>query len=664
MIALMSALGCLVAGGILSLSCARRPAFARWIGGLTGLVAGALAVISGGQVLCGRMSPLTSLAWPLPGAAITLQIDALSAFFLLVIGLVSGLSALYGVAYLESYQGHKNLGLVWFFYHLLFAGMLVVVTSRNAVLFLVAWEVMAVASFFLVMFEHEQPEVTKAGWIYLAATHLGTAFLLAFFVLLGQGSSSLDFTDFRMPTTGVAGVAMFLLAVIGFGTKAGFIPMHMWLPEAHPAAPSFVSAVMSGVMIKTGIYGLLRVLTWAKDIPAWWGWTFVGIGATSGILGVLFALAQHDLKRLLAYHSVENIGIITLGLGIGVLGLSSGNGLMATLGLCGGILHVLNHAVFKGLLFLGAGAVLQATHTRDIEHLGGLLKRMGTTAATFLIAAAAISGLPPLNGFVSEFLIYLSSFTSLSAPSTSPASGGVIVIGSLALIGGLAAACFTKAFGIMFLGEPRSPEAARAHEASTVMRIPMLILATLCVILGLLGPLLVRAIQPVAALVITGKTGMAVDQVPLQPMRWLLWISGGAVVLAIGIVCLILIRRSLLHCRPMGRTGTWDCGYVAPTPRMQYTASSFAEPIIGLFRTVLRPHVDLRRPEGLFPPSAGTHTHTSDLFTDRLYRPLFTAVAWMAQRLRWLQQGHIQMYVLYIAITVLVLLLWKLGVPS
>jgi len=506
--------------------------------------------------------------------------------------------------------------------------------------------------------------VTRAGWIYLAATHLGTAFLLAFFVLLGQGAGSLDFADFAMPTGGVAGAAMFLLAVIGFGAKAGFMPMHVWLPEAHPAAPSFVSAVMSGVMIKTGIYGLLRVLTWAQEVPAWWGWTFICIGASSGVLGVLFALAQHDLKRLLAYHSVENIGIILLGLGIGVLGLSSNNVPMAMLGLCGGILHVLNHAVFKGLLFLGAGAVLQATHTRDLDHLGGLLRRMGTTAATFLIAAAAISGLPPLNGFVSEFLIYLGSFTCLSGSSISPAWAGAIVIGSLALIGGLAAACFTKAVGIVFLGEPRTPAAAQAREVRKVMRVPMVILAALCVVLGLAGPLLARAVAPVAALVATGRTGVAAPEGSLPPLRSLGWISGAAVVLGAGILGLALARRALLRGRPVDTSGTWDCGFVAPTPRMQYTASSFAEPIVALFRAVLRPHADLHRPHGLFPRSAGVHTHTSDLFVDRLYRPLFRGVAWVAQRLGWLQQGRIQMYVLYIAITVLVLLVWKLGVLS
>jgi len=290
---------------------------------------------------------------------------------------------------------------------------LLVVVARNGVLFLMSWELMSLASFFLVTLEDEKESVRRAGWIYLIAMHLGTAFLLAMFLLLGQNAASLDFE--RLSTAAAPSGVFFLLAVIGFGTKAGFIPMHVWLPEAHPAAPSHVSAVMSGVMIKTGIYGLLRILTLLGPPAAWWGWTLVAIGIVSGILGVLYALAQHDLKRLLAYHSVENIGIIALGLGIGVLGISYSNPMMAALGFTGGLLHVVNHALFKSLLFLGAGSVLHATGTGELDRLGGLLKRMPVTGTTFLIGAVAISGLPPLNGFVSEFLIYLGVIAGLGS---------------------------------------------------------------------------------------------------------------------------------------------------------------------------------------------------------------------------------------------------------
>ena len=384
--------------------------------------------------------------------------------------------------------------------------MLLVVVARNGVLFLMSWELMSLASFFLVTLEDEKESVRRAGWIYLVAMHLGTAFLLALFLLLGKNAGSLDFE--RLSTAAAPSGVFFLLAVIGFGTKAGFIPMHVWLPEAHPAAPSHVSAVMSGVMIKTGIYGLLRMLTLLGPPPAWWGWTLVAIGVVSGILGVLYALSQHDLKRLLAYHSVENIGIIALGLGVGVLGISYQNPTMAALGLTGGLLHVVNHAVFKSLLFLGAGSVLHATGTGELDRLGGLLKRMPVTGATFLIGAAAISGLPPLNGFVSEFLIYLGAIAGLGSQAhIAPAWPlmSVLVVGGLALIGGLAAACFTKAFGIVFLGEPRSGEAAHAHEAGAAMRWPMVVLAGLCVLIGLAAPLWPLVLQPAVAVILPEK---------------------------------------------------------------------------------------------------------------------------------------------------------------
>ena len=457
-------------------------------------------------VLVSGQSQSLRLAWPLPLGSANMEIDPLSAVFAAAIALVTMLAAVYGSEYLQTHAGRKNLGVSWFFFNLLTASMLLVVVARNGVLFLMSWELMSLASFFLVTLEDEKESVRRAGWIYLVAMHLGTAFLLALFLLLGKNAGSLDFE--RLSAAAAPSGVLFLLAVIGFGTKAGFIPMHVWLPEAHPAAPSHVSAVMSGVMIKTGIYGLLRMLTLLGPPPAWWGWTLVAIGVVSGVLGVLYALSQHDLKRLLAYHSVENIGIIALGLGVGVLGISYGNPAMAALGFTGGLLHVVNHAVFKSLLFLGAGSVLHATGTGELDRLGGLLKRMPVTGATFLIGAAAISGLPPLNGFVSEFLIYLGAVAGLGGQAgAAPAWPlmSVLVVGGLALIGGLAAACFTKAFGIVFLGEPRSDEAAHAHEAGAAMRWPMVVLAGLCVLIGLAAPLWPLVLQPAVAVVCAGK---------------------------------------------------------------------------------------------------------------------------------------------------------------
>ncbi len=524
---------------------------------------------------------------------------------------------------------------------------------------------MSLASFFLVMHDDEKESVRRAGWVYLVAMHLGTTFLLALFLLLGKNAGSLDFDQFS--TVAAPSGVFFILAVIGFGTKAGFVPMHVWLPEAHPAAPSHVSAVMSGVMIKTGIYGLLRVLTLLGEPPEWWGWTLVGIGAVSGILGVLYALAQHDLKRLLAYHSVENIGIIALGLGVGILGIAYNNPTMAVLGFTGGLLHVINHAIFKSLLFLGAGAVLHATGTGEIDRLGGLFKRMPVTGTTFLIGAAAISGLPPLNGFVSEFLIFFGAITGLAESSGLASVGpflGIAVVGALALIGGLATACFTKAFGIVFLGEPHSNEAAEAHEAGWAMRWPMIVLASLCVAIGLSAPFWPTALQPAVADIVHSRSPLSqkergdVTAPSIEPLTGVVF--GSCVLLGL-ILLVVQLRRKLLAGRRVERGVTWDCGYVAPTPRMQYTSSSFARPLLLLFRLFLQPRDEIHPPQGLFPKHAALHTHAPDVFRRYLYEPLFLAVAWAASKLRWLQEGRIQIYVLYIALTILVLLIWKLG---
>jgi hydrogenase-4 component B len=625
--------------------------------GVCGVVAGCvIGLIPSVHVLLSGATESLRLAWNVPYGAFFVEVDALSAFFLIPIFGLSALTAIYGDEYLAAWRGKKSLGASWFFFNLLVASMAMVVIARNGVLFLVAWEVMALTSFFLVTFEDEGQSVRDAGWTYLVASHLGTAFLLAMFVLLGRESGSLDFDRFAPSAAG----ALFLLAVIGFGTKAGFMPLHVWLPEAHPAAPSHVSALMSGVMIKMGIYGLLRTLMFLGSPPPWWGWLLVAIGVSSGVLGVLFALAQHDLKRLLAYHSVENIGIIALGLGAGLLGLSHGVAALAVLGFAGALLHVINHALFKGLLFLGAGSVLHTTGTRELEHLGGLLKRMPWTAAMFLVGAVAISGLPPLNGFVSEFLIYLGSYGGATHGGAATAVPLLGVIAGLALIGGLAAACFTKAFGIVFLGEPRSDHTAHAHEPGWAMRGPMLVLATGCGLIGLSAPVVVRILAPALANVtkfspdaVRGELAIAVS--PL----WFIIGAGVALVALIG--ALAWLRRGLLARRKVETAVTWDCGYARPTVWMQYTASSFAQPLTELFAPILRTRRRLSPPQGTFPREASLATDTPDVAREAVYRPIFAGIDGVLARWRWLQHGNVHLYVLYIALTLLVLLIWKLG---
>ena len=649
MFLLLLALGILAVSGLAALW---RPRL-----GVCGVVAAcAIGLVPSVRVLLGGPTDSLRIAWNVPYGAFFVELDALSAFFLIPIFALSALTAIYGTEYLAAWRGKKSLGVSWFFFNWLVASMVMVVLARNAVLFLIAWELMALTSFFLVTFEDEKESVRDAGWTYLVASHLGTAFLLAMFVLLGREAGSLDFDRFAPVNAG----ALFLLAVIGFGTKAGFIPLHVWLPEAHPAAPSHVSALMSGVMIKMGIYGLLRTLTFLGTPPAWWGWLLVAVGLSSGVLGVLFALAQHDLKRLLAYHSVENIGIIALGLGVGLLGLSHGAAALAVLGFAGALLHVVNHALFKGLLFLGAGTVLHATGTRELDHLGGLLKRMPWTALAFLIGAAAISGLPPLNGFVSEFLIYLGAYRSAAALATNVAVPGLGVIAGLALIGGLAAACFTKAFGIVFLGEPRSDHAVHAHEPGWAMRGPMLVLATGCVLIGLLAPAAVRALVPA----VVNVTKLSPDAVrgelatATSPL-WFVASAGFGLAALIGV--LAWLRHGLLARRSVRTAVTWDCGYAQPTARMQYTASSFAQPLTGLFASVLRTRRRLEPPQGILPREASLATNTPDVARERVYRPVFTGIDSALGRLRWLQHGNVHLYVLYIGLTLLVLLVWKLG---
>jgi formate hydrogenlyase subunit 3/multisubunit Na+/H+ antiporter MnhD subunit len=586
----------------------------------------------------------------------------LSAWFLIPILVLSALAAIYGTEYLASFARKKHLGPTWLFFNLLVASMTVVVLARNAVLFLVAWEVMALASFFLVTFEDERSEVREAGWIYLVATHLGTAFLLALFLLMGREAGTMDMT--RWTVAGTAGPrvtgTLFLLAIVGFGTKAGFMPFHVWLPEAHPAAPSHVSALMSGVMIKTGIYGLLRSFTFFGEPPLWWGWALIGIGLTSGILGVLFALAQHDLKRLLAYHSVENIGIIALGIGLGLIGVSAHLPALAVLGFGGGLLHVVNHALFKGLLFLGAGSVLHGTGTRDIEHLGGLFKRMPWTAVTFLAGAVAIAGLPPLNGFVSEALIFWGAFHGVTFAGTEAFATGLLVIAGLALIGGLAAACFAKAFGIVFLGEPRSQHAAQVHESGAAMRWPMVILAAGCAGIGLSAPAVLHGLGPA----LTQLTRLSTGEISanLGPAGQILSrVVAGSLVLIALVILLTLLRRWILAGRPVTTAVTWDCGYAQPTARMQYTASSFAQPLTQLFRGLLRTRVREDKRQGLFPKAASFGSDTPDPCYGNVYRPAFERLNWGLAKLRWLQHGNVQLYVLYIAVTLLVLLIWRLG---
>jgi formate hydrogenlyase subunit 3/multisubunit Na+/H+ antiporter MnhD subunit len=444
---------------------------------------------------------------------------------------------------------------------------------------------------------------------------------------------------------------------VGFGTKAGLVPFHVWLPEAHPAAPSHVSAVMSGAMIKMGIYGLLRTLCFLGPPPPWWGAALLGLGVASALVGVLFALIQQDIKRLLAYSSVENVGLIAIGLGLGMIGRSYDMPALAALGFSGALLHLLNHALFKGVLFLGAGAIAHETGTRQIDRLGGLLKRMPVTGACVLAGSAAITALPPFNGFAGEFLLYLASFRGVLALDGARGLLPLAALVGLALTGGLAAACFLRLSGLTLLGLPRGEAAATAREPATAMCASMIVLAALCLLLGLAPGLPLLIVGPAASTAVAGAApaGAFVDSLELVGS-----IPRVFALLIILVVILAWGRRRLLSRHGAAAALTWDCGYERPTPRMQYTASSFSEPIREMFALLLPARRRVVPPEGYFPSRASFQSEVVRPFQERLYSPAFGAVSRGISRLRWLHHGRVQLYVLYIVVTLILMLSWFL----
>jgi formate hydrogenlyase subunit 3/multisubunit Na+/H+ antiporter MnhD subunit len=657
---LLSGIALVLAGGLSAPLAGRRSRAATALA-LAGMLPGSvLGLLAAGSALATGGDTTLRVPSTLPFGDLCLRLDAVSAFFLLVLFAIAPLAAVYGAGYLADTGRHRRLGGAWCFTALLVAGMAVTLIAADAVLFLIAWEVMSLAAYFLVTFDDERADVREAGWTYLIATHVGTAFLIVFFTLAARPAGSLELAAMAAaPAAGTVRTAAFLAALLGLGIKAGLFPLHVWLPEAHPAAPSHVSALMSGVMLKMGVYGLLRALAVLGDPPAWWGWLLVGAGAASAVLGVLFALAQSDVKRLLAFSSVENVGIITLGIGLSVVGVASGSAGMAFFGLAGALFHVLNHALFKSLLFLGAGAVVHAAGTRDLDRLGGLLRRMRVTGTTFLVGAAAISGLPPANGFAGELLLYLGAFGHATGAGPALAVPALTAVIALALAGGLASVCFTKAFGAAFLGESRSDEAAHAHEPGAAMVAPMVVLAAGCAAVALAAPqVLAVVVRPAHALAVT-LGAPPLDAPHAVAARALGAVQLAAVGVALLVAALALLRLRLLRGREVREAPTWDCGYGAPAPRMQYTASSFAQPLVDLFEPVLRTRRRLQAPAGLFPRGGSFASDTPDAVLEVGLKPLFRRAGAGLAGWRFLQQGRVQVYVLYIAVTLIALLVWK-----
>ncbi|MCR4290336.1 MAG: hypothetical protein NUV86_08780 [Candidatus Scalindua sp.] len=582
------------------------------------------------------------------GNPLEIKVDSLSAFFILVLNFTLLTGTMYSAGYLKPYINEKNraeFGLHYFSLVWLHISMLLVCMLRDGLAFLVVWELMAVSSFFLVIFESEKEETVKAGIYYLLEMHVGLVLIMAGFIYaFVQTGAVFSFDGLTVYFARFHPFPLFLLFFMGFGIKAGFIPFHTWLPHAHPAAPSHISGIMSSVMIKMGIYGILRVLTYIHTDLLAIGIFILIISAISGLLGVMYAIMQHDLKKLLAYHSIENIGIIGIGIGIGLIGVAKDIPVLAALGFTGGILHVLNHSLFKSLLFYSAGSIYMRTHTRHIEHLGGLIKRMPVTALLFLLGAMAICGLPPFNGFISEFLIYFGLFKGLR---TADFQTDLTILGAiicLALIGGLAIFCFTKVFSIVFLGTARSRLSENVKEIRGGMIFPKILAGIMIVTIGIFPLYFVKAAGKVA--------GLYVEDIPLiiQNAPPLSNVSRASLVFILLTAFLWFLRRMQQKRVQIEHGPTWGCGYSGADPAVhQYTATSFAENYRELASPILKvdKHFELLKEEEIFPRPRSFKTETGDMLEENLIeKPIRRIIYWM-EKAAMFQTGNLQHYIMY-----------------
>jgi len=596
----------------------------------------------------------------LPCGRLILQLDWFSGVFMIIMLLLALFSVCSGWG-LKNHTDHGS-GNFWFFFNLLIASMMLILLAGDAVIFLLGWEGMAISSFFLVIWEPvKEPDDRRTGWIYLVASHLSFFPLLAFFCLLSaKAGGSMAFSDLALVrlTPTESGI-LFVMALIGFGTKADMVGVHAWLPTAYAAAPGMVPAIMSGAMTKIGIYGFLRAIGLLGAPSAWWGWVLVALGCIGGLYGVLMALGQNNLKRILAYSTVENIGIIFIGLGIGLTAISQHCYVMAAIALAGAIFHAINHSLFKGLLFQAVYVVITMTRRNSLEAMGGLQQRMPVTGVCTMAGSAAVSGLPPFNGFISEFLIYYAAFMGVIT-SGSLQVLCLVAIASLALIGGLALTCFCRLYGTVFCGAPRSADAAATQEAPWLSRLPLMLGMALCLLLTLAAPWL----TPICWRTI--MTGMRI------PLNWepalldpvlgpLTAIAMIALAFMILIPLFLFFRFLLLRKRQVTRQETWGCGFFQSSARVQYTGTGLAQPVTEFFRPLLGIRDLGTKPQGFFPGRSSWRQNVSDFFLDRVWAPVFAATYRFCLRIRPFQDGRVQVYILYIVIMILALLIWTLA---
>ena len=658
-------------GAIGSLIGSRVANLARVLGCGFALAGALIETLSAGIALFAPADAHWEIQSGVPFLTYGFRLDPLSAYFNLILGLLAVAISVYSFGYLRPMKESKTAGILGFFYNLFLLSLTAVFSASNAFFFLIAWEVMALTAYCLVTYDHQNESTRQAGVLFFVMSHVGTGCLLIGFLILDSLAGSLEFSSFAASSaklTGPLQVTVFLLFLVGFGVKAGIIPLHIWLPEAHPAAPSHISALMSGIVIKTGIYGLARVLFEFLGAPPLWAGTIIlALGVVSALLGVLYALMEHDLKRLLAYHSIENIGIILIGFGASLMFIALGHPKLAAIAMIAGLFHTLNHAVFKCLLFLGAGSVLHATHTRNMEKLGGLIRRMPQTAFFFLIGAIAISGLPPLNGFVSEWLTYQALLAGFGTTEKLTRILFPIAGSLLALTAALAATCFVKAFGITFLALPRSKAAGDAQECSSSMVAGMGFLAALCVALGLGATWFLPAFDGITQRLLGVR--MSGDLAAAGGLALTAGSARGGSVSTAGIAAMLVILSALpgLLWLLWGRKGTryveptWDCGLPGLTAENEYTAFAFSKPLRMIFAALYQPRREIQAEYEIspyYPTAIRFDSEIESPFEDRLYAPVQKYILKIATWMRGIQAGSIHAYLAYIFVTLIVLLLF------
>ncbi len=655
--------------GVVSLAAGRRhPGYLHFGAFFFLFVAGVAGFAAGAWTLADDATVTGRLALGLPWISWSVRLDPLAGFFEILIGTLVVAVSLYGPSYTREFArgpAPQPLPPLGVFTALFVVGMQVLVLADDALTFMVFWELMSVAGYMLVAYQHQHAANRNAAFLFLLLAHVGALVILIAFGVLAAFGGGLGFDSMRgAHLTPLWATLAFAFAFLGFGLKAGIVPLHVWLPDAHPVAPSHISALMSGAMIKMGIYGMVRTSFDLIGHVRWeWGVAVLAVGTASALLGVLYAIVQHDLKRLLAYHSIENIGIILMGLGLAMIFLGSGEKVLGTLALVAALYHTINHALFKGLLFLGAGAVLHRTHERDLENMGGLIHRMPVTALLFLVGCVAISALPPFNGFVSEWLTFQAALQAPRIANGVLRAGIPIAAAMLALTGALAAACFVKAFGIAFLGRPRTRRVARAREVPRGMLAGMALLAVLCLLLGIFPTSVIEAMAPVTR----GLVGEALPSAAAQGWLWLTPIaphvaSYSAPFLVIAIVAvfasgyLFLKRRAV----PARRGEPWDCGFGGLTQRMQYTSTAFSQPIRRVFGATwkVEERVDIVAAPGPVPRAISIHheLHVHDWSWLKAYVPVGRLVLAAARRIGFIQTGNIHTYLKYSFVTLLVFL--------